>query len=225
MTAFIHLLEDAIGIPIAFGFALLAMFFSCLGIGLAASNRKLAEKFGDYAAFAGGILLSIIAITHLLPEALSANIVSIILVLIGCSVGAILDKVGHANVGKVNAHLITPIVAIGLHSFLDGMVYVASLDHDHGGGTLTAIGLILHEIPEGLITLVLCFAVFSRSALAIIVAVLAAGISTPLGAVIGLTLDHKLGETFLTYAFPVAAGLVSWAGFNLIRSRLFILKR
>lgn len=225
MSAIIHELEIIMGIPVALSFALLAMVFSCVGIGLAASNRKLAERFGDYAAFAGGVLLAAIAVTHLLPEAVEFGGIAIGLIIGGAALGGILDKVGHATTSKSKSHLITPIIAIALHSYIDGMVYVASLEHNHGGGTLTSIGLILHELPEGLITLVLCFAVFTRSVLAIVVATIAAGISTPLGTLTGLALDHRLGEAFLELAFPLAAGLVSWAGFNLVRSRLHIWKR
>lgn len=216
LEGIIHFIEEQFDIPLPLVFALTAGLFSLIGVTLAVANRKAAENLSKIAALVGGVLLCLITAFHLLPEAFLFGSSAGIYICLGLLTGWLLDKTGHSKDKNIKKATITPILAIGLHSLLDGLVYVVSLEHSHEGGLFAGSGLILHELPEGLLTFVLCLGFFKSYTRAIIVAIITAAISTPVGACLGLILDHQLGETFLHYAFPISAGLVGWAGVNLL---------
>jgi zinc transporter ZupT len=44
------------------------------------------------------------------------------------------------------------LIGIGFHSFLDGIVYSISFSISMLTGALVAIGMVLHEFPEGVVT-------------------------------------------------------------------------
>lgn len=47
---------------------------------------------------------------------------------------------------------LVPLVGIGLHSFLDGIIYSISFSVSTFTGALVAAGMVLHEFPEGVVT-------------------------------------------------------------------------
>ncbi|ACT59225.1 ZIP family metal transporter [Hirschia baltica] len=212
-----HILENKFDIPIALSFSILAGIICFLGIMLAAFNRTIAERFSHIGAILAGFLLGLIAITHLLPESLSFGILASLFICLGFLLGLYLDKVGHVDTQHIGHVTLTPIIAIALHSFLDGMIYVVSFGHSHEGGIFAGIGLVLHELPEGLITFILCFSLLKRLIPALTLAIFAAALSTPMGTIIGNILGHHWGEAFLAYAYPISAGLVSWASISLLK--------
>lgn len=222
MSNIVESLEAALGVPSSLAFALAAAAMSFAGVCLAVFNRKLATRLGDMTAILGGVILLSVSVLHLMPEALAMNPSSYLLAPAGMLLGWLLGRLAHIA-PRANAEmalLLVPVLAIAIHSTLDGFVYVASLGHDHGGGAVTGVGLILHETPEGLLTYLLCAQAFQRRLSALVVALAAATMTTPLGAVIGLWLDHELGEVFVVSMYPVMAGLVLYAGGSLVVTRL-----
>ena len=47
---------------------------------------------------------------------------------------------------------LVPLIGIGLHSLLDGVVYSISFSVSMLTGALVALGMVLHEFPEGIVT-------------------------------------------------------------------------
>src|SRR5512147_675703 len=47
---------------------------------------------------------------------------------------------------------LVPLLGIGFHSFLDGIVYSISFSVSMFTGALVALGMVLHEFPEGIVT-------------------------------------------------------------------------
>jgi zinc transporter ZupT len=47
------------------------------------------------------------------------------------------------------------MIGIGFHSFIDGLVYSITFTVSIFTGMLAAIGMVLHEFPEGIITYLL----------------------------------------------------------------------
>jgi zinc and cadmium transporter len=79
---------------------------------------------------------------------------------------------------------IIPMIGIGLHSFIDGVIYSVAFNVSIFTGVLAAIGMVLHEFPEGIVTFALLErGGFSRRRSALY-AFLAAAISTPLGTLV-----------------------------------------
>ena len=79
---------------------------------------------------------------------------------------------------------IIPMFGIGFHSFIDGVIYSVTSNVSILTGVLAAIGTVLHEFPEGIVTFVLLErGGFSRRK-STLYALLAAGVSTPLGTLV-----------------------------------------
>jgi zinc transporter ZupT len=49
---------------------------------------------------------------------------------------------------------IIPMVGIGFHSFIDDVIYSVAFNVSVLTGVLAAIGMVLHEFPEGIVTFV-----------------------------------------------------------------------
>ena len=45
-----------------------------------------------------------------------------------------------------------PLTGIGFHSFVDGIVYSSSFHVSLATCGLVALGMVLHEFPEGIVT-------------------------------------------------------------------------
>jgi zinc and cadmium transporter len=50
---------------------------------------------------------------------------------------------------------LVPMVGIGIHSFIDGIIYSVTFSVSALTGTLVSIGMVLHEFPEGVFNLLL----------------------------------------------------------------------
>lgn len=46
---------------------------------------------------------------------------------------------------------IIPVVGIGFHSFLDGIIYSVTFNVRFFSGALAAVRMVLHEFPEGIV--------------------------------------------------------------------------
>lgn len=107
---------------------------------------------------------------------------------------------------------IIPMVGIGFHSFLDGIIYSITFNVSIFTGVLAAIGMILHEFPEGIVTsLLLERGGFGRRKAAIY-AFLAAAISTPVGTIISYPFIEDIGRPMLGILLSLSAGALVYVG-------------
>ncbi len=84
------------------------------------------------------------------------------------------------------------MLGIGFHSLIDGIIYSVTFNVSVFTGVLAAIGMVLHEFPEGVVTfLLLQRAGFGRRRSAVY-ALLAAALSTPLGTLVSFPLIAKI---------------------------------
>ncbi|MDG4603593.1 MAG: ZIP family metal transporter [Defluviicoccus sp.] len=74
-----------------------------------------------------------------------------------------------------------PMLGIGFHSFIDGMIYSVTFSVSVFTGALAAIGMVLHEFPEGIVTYVLMIRAGFSDRKPFLLAFLAAALTTPLG--------------------------------------------
>lgn len=107
---------------------------------------------------------------------------------------------------------IIPMLGIGLHSFIDGIIYSVTFNVSIFTGILAAIGMVLHEFPEGVVTfLLLKRAGFSKKRSALY-AFLAAAISTPLGTLVSFPFISKIDRSTLGILLAVSAGALIYVG-------------
>jgi zinc and cadmium transporter len=107
---------------------------------------------------------------------------------------------------------IVPMLGIGFHSFLDGMIYSVTFNVSIFTGIVAAIGMVLHEFPEGIVTFVLLERANFDRRRSVLYAFLAAGISTPLGTVLSYPLIQKIDQATLGLLLALSAGALVYVG-------------
>jgi zinc transporter ZupT len=107
---------------------------------------------------------------------------------------------------------IISMIGIGLHSFIDGVIYAVAFNVSIFTGTLAAIGMILHEFPEGIVTFVLLErGGFSRRK-SVVYAFLAAALSTPLGTLVSYPFINSISFSTLGILLAISAGALVYVG-------------
>ncbi len=161
-----------------------------------------------FSAFAIGVLL-VAVLFHLTPESLSYSRDSWRYILGGFAIMLVLGYglrfLSHTSRrGHGVAIGYASIVALGFHSFVDGLIYEATYHAEVFTGTIATAGLLLHEFPEGVIAYFLAreagldrlrssvWAFIAASLTTVAGAVVASGFienvnALPLGPLLGLT--------------------------------------
>lgn len=195
--------------PLLFG--LIAAAVTSLGlIAVALRSEWTARQSGLFSLAAGGMLISL-TLVHILPEAILMSRQAPVFLLGGFFAGLFLsfavraffpERIG----GRTEA--LTPLVAVGLHSFLDGAIYSVTFAASYESGVYAATSLILHEFAEG----VIAFAILARHGYrvreALLWAFLAAGATTPLGALVSGLFVDGLGTGMIAALYALSAGLL-----------------
>ncbi len=105
-----------------------------------------------------------------------------------------------------------PLLGIGFHSFLDGMIYSITFTVSVFTGTLTAIGMVLHEFPEGIITYLLLLKGGFSEKNSLLLAFLAAAVSTPAGMAVSYPFISKVDDSLLGALLALSAGTLIYVG-------------
>ena len=98
------------------------------------------------------------------------------------------------------------MLGIGFHSFLDGVIYAVAFKVSIFTGVLAAIGMVLHEFPEGIVTFLLLEQGGFQRSRATLYAFLAAAISTPLGTLVAFPLINQIERQNLGALLAISAG-------------------
>ena len=169
-----------------------------------------------FMSFAAGVLISV-SFMHIIPESFEMNKHAPIALLAGFLFLYLLNrflsmfKCGEKNCKNI-VHGIIPALGIGIHSFIDGIIYAVAFKVSVFTGALAAIGMVLHEFPEGIITfLLLIRAKFSKPR-ASLYAFLAAAVTTPLGTLISWPFISKLTQPVLGILLAFSAGALVYVG-------------
>ena len=204
-----------------FFYVLLAGLFAVTVTTLGIIFIKKYEKWGEkntiyFIAFAAGVLISI-SFLHIVPEAIEMSLDAPLFILIGFLTIYTINRLLHevlCNIKKYkNYHKgIVPTLGIAFHSFLDGIIYSVTFNVSVLTGYLSVIGMIAHEFPEGIICFLLLKKAGFKKKKAAIYAFLAAGITTPLGALLSFPYIAMLSEDILGKALALSAGALIYVG-------------
>lgn len=190
-------------------FALSAMLVNSLGIWLVYRNQAVAERYKNYfMCFAAGILIA----TPLLiafPEAIEKNHSAGLAALVGFIYMFFSNKyIQHRTKQPELAFGITAIQGIGIHSFIDGIIYTVTFSVSTLSGIIAGVGLVAHELSEGIIT----YSFLSRGGMnrkkAAFYAFLVASLTTPIGAFVAYPLIHRLNDDLLGLALGFVVGVL-----------------
>jgi len=170
-----------------------------------------------FVGFAAGVLIAI-SLLHIIPRALGICSTASYFVLIGffglCATHLGVDRLAGdtPNSSRSWKTSILFLIGIGFHSFLDGIIYSVTFSFDTLTGMLSAVGLILHEFPEGVITFVLLKRGGFGQRQAVIYSLLAAAATTPAGTLISYPLIRRVAFPELGALLALAAGALLYVG-------------
>jgi zinc transporter ZupT len=107
---------------------------------------------------------------------------------------------------------LVPLVGIGFHSFLDGVVYSVSFSVGAFTGALVAIGMVLHEFPEGIVTYTLLRRGGFADRRSFVLAFLAAALTTPIGTAVSFPFVSRIDQELLGALLALSAGALIYVG-------------
>jgi len=191
-----------------------------LGIIMVILKQRWVLEHSHYVnSFAAGLILGI-AFFHLFPESLELSENALLFIFLGFLLFYLLENVMVIHSGseihfkeKNNPqHTKGMVMFSGLffHSLLDGIIIGVGFEIDPKVGLLTSLGVILHELPEGVTTFSLLInSIKEKTAVKLSVAV---AIATPLGALISLTFIGGLSEGMVGLLLAMAGGSFLYIG-------------
>jgi len=162
----------------------LAALVTAIGIYIIRHFEAWGRKYSIYfVCFAAGVLISV-SFLHIIPKSLDMNPNAPVYLLSGFVFLHLFNRFITAFVcekgpdSEYGIELI-PMFGIGLHSFIDGFIYSITFTVSIFTGALAATGMVLHEFPEGIITYLLLLRGGFTEKTSLILAFLAASLSTP----------------------------------------------
>ena len=195
-------------------FGLIAAFVTSIGLIVVSQRAEWSERYAGLFGLAAGGMLVTLTLLRIAPEAFELTPHAPLYMLAGFLGGLLLSfitRLVFANgedLESIRSEAFTPIFAIAIHSFIDGIIYSVTFAASFTSGVYTAFSLILHEFPEG----VIAFAILRRfgvsNRMSFIYAFLAAAATTPLGVAASAPFMYGLGAQALGALFAVSAGLL-----------------
>ncbi|MEK7398102.1 MAG: ZIP family metal transporter [Candidatus Poribacteria bacterium] len=183
-------------------------------------------------SFAAGIMLAL-AFIHLIPEAIemgvnlpeghsseaeanahNANIVIFLVLLLGFTVFYAIENImmihprHDVNANDKNKHgrlSVLSVTGLTFHSLIDGIIIAVGFKADYKIGLMTTIAVILHEMPEGIITTSILLHDNMKRKLVFWFSILVA-LATPFGAIFSYALLGNISRIYLSYLLSIAAG-------------------
>lgn len=169
-----------------------------------------------FMSFAAGVLVSV-SFIHIIPKSFQMNEDAPTYLLIGFLVLYLFNRFLNLYIcqeyqGETFATGIIPMLGIGFHSLLDGVIYSVTFNVSIFTGVLAAVGMVLHEFPEGIVTFLLLERGGFDRRRAALYAFLAAAISTPLGTLVSYPLIDDIAKPTLGILLAVSAGTLVYVG-------------
>jgi zinc and cadmium transporter len=169
-----------------------------------------------FACFAAGVLIAV-SFMHIVPKSFSMNAQAATYLFSGYLLMHVLNRFLTAYVcdkpqTAEYALGLVPLLGIGFHSFLDGVVYSISFSVSMFTGALVALGMVLHEFPEGIVTYTLLVRSGFTERRSFLLAFLAAAVSTPLGTLVSYPFISRIDQPLLGSLLALSAGALTYVG-------------
>ncbi len=200
----------------------LAVGVSLAAIGVSLFAAEFARRASGVVVLVAGSLLVGVTLFHLMPEAAELGAPGFLALGVGALLGGALELGGRwlaadrQSAGRWSVSRMA-LAALALHSTIDGGVYALAFGHDEVSGLLVALGLVLHEAPEGAIALVLALQSGWSRRTAVLAAILASSLTTPLGWLVGSVAGGG-AQAQVELLFAGSAGLLAYSGVRLVVS-------
>jgi zinc transporter ZupT len=208
-------MQQAFWLPVMTSF--LAAGVTASGIGAIRRYEAWALANAPYfACFAAGVLVSV-SFLHIVPKAFGLSASAPVYLLVGYLAMHLFNRFVTAVVCDRPATMdytigLVPLVGIGVHSFIDGIIYSVTFSVSTVTGIASAVGMVLHEFPEGIFTYVLLRKGGVEERVALWSAMAAAALTTPLGTMISLPIVGRLAPSVLAVLLALSAGALIYIG-------------
>ncbi len=208
-------MEDAPWLPIVA--SVCSAVFTLAGVFTIRRYEHWALRNANYfASFAAGVLVSV-SFLHIVPKAFGLSPSAPVFVLIGyfslhLFTHFLTAFVCNRRATKDFALGVVPMIGIGIHSFVDGIIYNVTYTVSAFTGLLASIGMVLHEFPEGILTYVLLRKGGFHERAALWIAIFAAALTTPLGTLTSFPIIRQIGPQELAMLLALSAGALIYVG-------------
>jgi zinc and cadmium transporter len=187
--------------------------------GLFAIRRRGAwarKNITYFACFAAGVLIAV-SFLHIVPKSLALSLHAPAYLFAGYMTMHVFNRFLTAYVCDKPERAeyalgLVPLVGIGFHSFLDGVVYSISFSVSMLTGALVALGMVLHEFPEGIVTYALLIRSGFSERASFSLAFFAAGLTTPLGTLVSYPFVSQISPSRLGLLLALSAGALIYVG-------------
>lgn len=165
-----------------------------------------------FACFAAGVLIAV-SFLHIIPTSLAMSPQAPMYLFAGYLFMVIFNRFLTAYVcdkpeTAEYALGLVPLIGIGFHSFLDGIIYSISFSISMLTGALVALGMVLHEFPEGIVTYTLLVRSGFSERRSLLLAFLAAALTTPFGTLASYPFVSRIDPPLLGLLLALAAGVL-----------------
>jgi zinc and cadmium transporter len=201
----------------ALGASLLAALVTAVGIYTIRRFEAWGRRYSIYfVCFAAGVLISV-SFLHIIPKAFQMSTHAPMYLLGGFLLLHLFNRFVTVFVCERGPNPrygigLVPMIGIGFHSFIDGVVYSITFTVSIFTGVLAATGMVLHEFPEGIITYLLLLRGGFSERSSLILAFLAASISTPLGMLVSWPYISRIDKPLLGTLLALSAGALVYVG-------------
>jgi zinc and cadmium transporter len=201
----------------AFGASMLAAAVTTAGIYTIRHFRAWGRRNSIYfICFAAGVLISV-SFLHLIPTAFSMSARAHVFLLAGFFGLHLVNRFISAYVCGREPDApcgigVIAMLGIGFHSFIDGFIYVVTFTVSIFTGALAATGMVLHEFPEGVITYMLLLRGGFSERASMLLAFLAAALTTPLGMLLSYPFISGIDRPLLGSLLAFSAGMLVYVG-------------
>lgn len=174
------------------------------------------ENTTYFACFAAGVLIAV-SFLHIVPKSFAMSPQAPIWLFAGYLLMHLFNRFLTAHVCDKPATAeyalgLVPLLGIGFHSFLDGVVYSISFSVSMLTGSLVALGMVLHEFPEGIVTCTLLIRGGFSKRRSFALAFVAAALTTPLGTVVSYPFISRIDPPLLGLLLALSAGALIYVG-------------
>ena len=189
-------------------------FWTAFGASMLAA---LVTAAGIYVVcFAAGVLISV-SFLHIIPKSFEMNAHAPAYLLLGFMLLHLFNRFVTAFVcerAPDSAYGIglIPMLGIGFHSFIDGFIYSIAFTVSLFTGALAATGMVLHEFPEGIITYLLLLRGGFSEKTSLVLALLAASLTTPLGMLVSYPFISRIAPPLLGSLLALSSGALVYVG-------------
>jgi len=196
---------------------ILACLVTTFGIYVIHKFAKWGKKNIVYfMAFASGVLITV-SFMHLVPKAFEMCSYAPVFLLIGYFALHLLNRFLKIFVCQTKscqnyAFGVIPALGIGFHSLVDGVIYSVTFSVSIFTGVLAAIGMVLHEFPEGIITYLLLRQSGFKKKKAFFYSFIAAAITTPVGVLVSWPFISRLSPPVLGVFLSLSSGALVYVG-------------